>query len=584
MPLKTTGCNDDQSLLFSINPPNPATTLHPASQENPVISAVSVDFFELDLKINISLFHSYEINVLLRDRIPRIDTALLTGTAHLAAPSLHSVSRGQKNGLKSERYMSHQRKHNTGYVLRICGIAALGGILFGYDTAVISGAIEALKSYFDLSPAQTGWAVSNVVLGCVLGAFAAGPLAGRYGRKKALILAAVLFTISAVGAALAASFTEFIIYRMIGGLAVGIAATVSPMYMSEVSPKDMRGRALSMQQFAIVFGQILIFYVNFKIASYASEAWLVEMGWRWMLGSEVIPCLLFCLLVFIIPESPRWNVMVGREDQALAMLTRVSNESHARSVLQEIKDSLQEDLKSAKQKLDYHDKRVRFILFVGCMIAMLQQVTGVNVMMYYAPVVLKTVTSSAQEALFQTIWIGVLQLVGSVIGAMLMDRIGRLPLMRYGTLGTIAGLLITSYALYSETTGYLALFGMLFFMLFYALSWGVGCWVLISEIFPNRMRSQGMSIAVGSMWVANFAVSQTFPMINDNPYLFSTFHGAFPMWVFAACCVFSYWFICRFIPETKGVSLEKMEGVVMAKRYRQPIVDGKPLPLSNEKP
>ncbi|MBE0149510.1 MULTISPECIES: sugar porter family MFS transporter [Serratia] len=467
--------------------------------------------------------------------------------------------------------MSHQRKHNTGYILRICGIAALGGILFGYDTAVISGAIEALKAYFDLSPAETGWAVSNVVIGCVVGAFGAGPLAGRYGRKKALVVAALLFTVSAVGAALATTFTWFVIYRIIGGLAVGLAATVSPMYMSEVSPKDMRGRALSMQQFAIVFGQIVIFYVNFKIASYASEAWLIEMGWRWMIGSEVIPCLLFTALVFIIPESPRWSVMVGRDDQALAMLTRVSNAAHAKSVLNEIKESLRQDEQHRKQKLNYGDVRVRFILFVGCMIAMLQQVTGVNVMMYYAPVVLKTVTENAQEALFQTIWIGVLQLVGSVIGAMLMDRIGRIPLMRWGTLGTIVGLLITSYALYTQATGYFALFGMLFFMVFYAMSWGVGAWVLVSEIFPNRMRSQGMSIAVGCMWLANFVVAQSFPMINDQPYLFSTFHGAFPMWVFAACCLFSYWFIARFIPETKGVSLERMEDVVMAKRYRQPL-------------
>lgn len=467
--------------------------------------------------------------------------------------------------------MSHQRKHNTEYILRICGIAALGGILFGYDTAVISGAIEALKTYFDLSPAETGWAVSNVVIGCVVGAFGAGPLAGRYGRKKALVVAAFLFTVSAVGAALATTFTWFVIYRIIGGLAVGLAATVSPMYMSEVSPKDMRGRALSMQQFAIVFGQIVIFYVNFKIASYASEAWLVEMGWRWMIGSEVIPCLLFTALVFVIPESPRWSVMVGRDDQALAMLTRVSNAEHAKSVLREIKESLRQDEQHRKQKLNYGDVRVRFILFVGCMIAMLQQVTGVNVMMYYAPVVLKTVTENAQEALFQTIWIGVLQLVGSVIGAMLMDRIGRIPLMRWGTLGTIVGLLITSYALYTQATGYFALFGMLFFMVFYAMSWGVGAWVLVSEIFPNRMRSQGMSIAVGCMWLANFVVAQSFPMINDQPYLFSTFHGAFPMWVFAACCLFSYWFIARFIPETKGVSLERMEDVVMAKRYRQPL-------------
>ncbi|SQI46268.1 D-xylose transporter [Serratia plymuthica] len=381
--------------------------------------------------------------------------------------------------------MSYQRKRNTGYIMKICGVAALGGLLFGYDTAVISGAIESLKTYFNLSPAETGWAVSNVVIGCVVGAFAAGPLAGRYGRKKALMLAALLFTVSAMGSSLAPTFTWFVIYRMIGGLAVGIAATVSPMYMSEVSPKDMRGRALSMQQFAIVFGQILIFYVNFKIASIASEAWLVEMGWRWMFASGVLPCILFCILVFIIPESPRWSVMVGRDDQALAMLTRVSNAEHAKNVLREIKDSIRQDQQSSKQKLSYADKRVRFILFVGCMIAMLQQVTGVNVMMYYAPVVLKTVTENAQEALFQTIWIGVMQLVGSVIGAMLMDRMGRIPLMRWGTLGVIAGLLITSYALYTEATGYFALFGMLFFMVFFALSWGVGAWVLVSEISPT---------------------------------------------------------------------------------------------------
>ncbi len=292
------------------------------------------------------------------------------------------------------------------------------------------------------------------------------------------MLAALLFTVSAVGAALAPTFTWFVIYRIIGGLAVGIAATVSPMYMSEVSPKDMRGRALSMQQFAIVFGQIVIFYVNFKIASLASEAWLVEMGWRWMFASGVIPCILFCILVFVIPESPRWNVMMGRDDQALAMLTKVSNAAHAQNLLKEIKDSLQQDQQQRHRKLNYGDVRVRFILFVGCMIAMLQQVTGVNVMMYYAPVVLKTVTENAQEALFQTIWIGVLQLVGSVIGAMLMDRMGRIPLMRYGTLGAIAGLLLTSYALYTQATGYFALFGMLFFMVFYALSWASapGCW------------------------------------------------------------------------------------------------------------
>lgn len=469
-----------------------------------------------------------------------------------------------------------QRKHNTGYILRICAIAALGGILFGYDTAVISGAIESLKIYFQLTPAETGWAVSNVVIGCVAGAFCAGGVAARWGRKKALMLAAVLFTVSAVGASLAHTFTGFVIFRIIGGVAVGLAATVSPMYMSEVSPKDMRGRALSMQQFAIVFGQILIFYVNYKIASIATEQWLVDMGWRWMFASGVLPCVLFCILVLFIPESPRWCAMTGRDEQALTLLSRLSNPTHAAHVLAEIKESLRQDAQQHSARLSLRDGNVRFILFVGAMIAVLQQVTGVNVMMYYAPVVLKEVTGSAETAMFQTIWIGVVQLAGSVIGASLMDRMGRIPLMRAGTAGAVIGLLITSYGLYTQDSGYIALCGMLFFMTFYALSWGVGTWVLIAEVFPNRMRAQGMSLAVGAMWIVNFVVSQSFPMVNDHPYLFSHFHGAFPMWVFALLCVFSFWFISRYVPETKGVSLEKMDDVILAKRDRRPLTARQP--------
>ena len=460
-------------------------------------------------------------------------------------------------------------RYNTGYILRICAIAALGRILFGYDTAVISGAIGSLTAYFHLSAAETGWAVSCVVVGCVVGSFSAGYLSKRFGRKKSLILSALLFTVSAVGTSLAHTFGHFVVYRIIGGLAVGLAATVSPMYMSEVSPKNMRGRALSMQQFAIVFGQILIFYVNYKIATIAAESWLIEMGWRYMFAAGIIPCIMFCILVLVIPESPRWTMMVGREQETLAILTRISNTEHAKHLLNDIKESLRSDQNAARQKLNLRDGNVRFILILGCMIAMLQQVTGVNVMMYYAPIVLKDVTGSAQEALFQTIWIGVIQLIGSVIGAMIMDKMGRLSLMRKGTIGSIVGLLLTSWALYTQATGYFALFGMLFFMIFYALSWGVGAWVLISEIFPNRMRSQGMSISVGFMWMANFVVSQFFPMINENPWLLSNFHGAFPMWIFAACCTFSYFFISRYLPETKGVSLEKMEAVVLAKRGKQ---------------
>lgn len=477
--------------------------------------------------------------------------------------------------MKTDNSTPGSHHHDIGYVLRICLVAAIGGLLFGYDCGVISGAVDALREYFDLSSAQTGWAVSNVVVGCIVGALGAGWIAGRLGRKKALVLSAILFTISAIGSAVVDNFVWFVIYRMIGGVAVGIASTVSPMYMSEVSPKDIRGRALGMQSFAINVGQVVVFYVNYLIAKGATDTWLVEYGWRWMLGSEVVPCMLFCLFVFSIPESPRWQAMVGQDEKALKTLTRISNDAHAHHLLREIKESLHLDRQGREQKTDLREAGMLLILFVGCMLAMLQQVTGVNVMMSYAPLILKNITSSTDSALFQTIWVGVMQLVGTIIGTYLVDRVGRLPLMRIGTIGSIAGLLLTSYALYHQNPGYLALFGMCLFMVLYAISWGVLTWVLISEIFPNKLRSLGMSLAVSSLWVSCFVVTQTFPMLNEHPVLVERFHGAFPMWLFAGCCVFAYWFVARFVPETRGVSLERMEEVMLAKLKRQPLADEK---------
>lgn len=458
------------------------------------------------------------------------------------------------------------KKHNLNYIIRISAVASLGGLLFGYDTSVISGAIESLKIFFNLTPAETGWAVSNVVIGCVLGALISGEVARKLGRKKALISAAILFTISAIGSAIVDSFSWFVIYRIIGGIAVGLAGAVSPMYIAEVAPKDYRGTASSMNQFAVVFGQILIFYINYKLAQGMSQEWLANIGWRYMIGSEVIPCLIFCLVIGFIPESPRWNSMRGRDDLALETLTKISNPEHAQHLLDEIKESMLKEGQLQKQKLNLKKPITLFILSVACILAALQQLSGVNVMMYYAPTVLKNITGDLESAMFQTIWIGVAQLVGITIGAILFDKIGRLPLMKTGALGASIGLFITSYAMYTQNPGYLALFGMIFFMIFYAFSWGVGAWVLIGEIFPNYMRAQGMAIAVAFLWLFNFIVSQSFPMMNEHPVLLEKYHGAFPMWVFAICCIIGFLFIMRYVPETKGVSLEKMEELMKSKR------------------
>lgn len=471
-------------------------------------------------------------------------------------------------GVSSER-------HDVSYVLRICAVAALGGILFGYDTSVISGAIGPIRAHFHLSDAETGWAVSSVILGCIAGAFASGWLAHKLGRRLALFVCAILFSVQSLGAALAPDFTQFVLYRMLGGLAVGIASAVSPMYMSEVSPKDIRGRALSMEQFAIVLGALLVYIVNYLIAARASETWLNEWGWRWMLGSEIVPCVIFCATIFLIPESPRWHMIKGREDHALRTLARISNEAHAQSLINEIRISITHHGAASRSLIGIlRDRRARWIIFIGAMVAGLQQFTGINIVVYYAPMLLSASSGSLQNALFQTIWIGVANLAGGMIGAWIVDRKGRRPLILWGSLGMTLGLLASSLALYTQDTGLLALFGLLLYMLMFGLSWGPVAWILVSEMFPNRLRSIGMSLAVASNWVMNFIVAQSFPMLAGNATLNAVFHGAFSMWLFAALCLASMLFVLRFVPETKGVSLEKIEETMLAGRFGSHLATG----------
>ncbi|HEC8348947.1 TPA: sugar porter family MFS transporter [Providencia rettgeri] len=472
--------------------------------------------------------------------------------------------------------------YNIRYIFVICAVAALGGLLLGYDTAVISGAISPIATYFDLSSIGVGWAVSNVAIGCIIGAFLSGKIADKYGRKKALILSAFLFTVSAIGAAVVDTFFWFIVFRLIGGLAVGIASSVSPMYMSEVSPKKIRGRALSSQNFAIVFGQVVIFVVNFLIAQGMTQEWLIDVGWRIMIGSEAIPCALFVIASFFIPESPRWLVLVGREKEALEVTGKIFNPSYAPTVIKSIHDSIHEEQKNKADVAKVHvhrERRFWIFVFIAGAIVIFQQASGVNVMMYFAPVVLEKVTGNSQVALFLTIWVGVIQLVGTFIGSLLMDKVGRKPLLKIGSIGATLGLLLTSYFIYQSAglqgeaaiqMGYWTLFGMMAFMICFAFSWSLGAWIVVSEIFPNRYRGLGMSFAVGSLWVSNFLIGLIFPVMNDSPLLNELFRGAFPMWVFAFFMLASYFFVNRYLPETNGVALEKMEDHVMASWNKKP--------------
>lgn len=460
------------------------------------------------------------------------------------------------------------RKHNLRLILFICFIASLSGVILGYDASVISGVIDPLTEHLGLSPWESGWAVSNVILGCVIGAWGVGYVSDRIGRKSTLIITAVLFVISATGSALADSLTIFVIYRLVGGLAVGMASAITPLYIAEVSPKDWRGRMLGLQQMLMVGGQVTVYVVNFLIARGMSHEWLVSHGWRWMLASGVVPCVLFLLLVPFMPESPRWLALKGKTERARQVLTRLSNAQHADHLLKEILAASQYDVKQNSQHSILRDARARYILLIGCAIAILQQVSGINILLYYAPSLLQNINGSTQASLFQSIFLGLALLAGVAICLSSIDRIGRTPLLRWGALGCALCLIFTSWAFIAQFDGLLPVIGLVAFVLIFGLSWSLGAWLLISEIFPNRMRAVAMGFAFSSMYVANFIVTQSFPMMNRSEVLMTHFHGAFPLMLCAVGSLVAFWFVRRFLPETRGVSLEYIEPLMLSKSRR----------------
>ncbi|SUB25060.1 D-xylose transporter [Pantoea agglomerans] len=374
--------------------------------------------------------------------------------------------------------------------------------------------------------------------------------------------------LSAVGAALASSLTDFVIWRLIGGLAVGMASAITPLYIAEVSPKDWRGRMLGLQQMLMVGGQVAVYIVNYLIARGMPHQWIVSEGWRWMLASGVVPCALFLLLVPFMPESPRWLALNGKKDRALDVLTRLSNAQHAERLLQEILTSSQHDNARTSQRGILRDARARYILLVGCAIAILQQISGINILLYYAPSLLQNITGSTQSSLFHSIFLGLALLAGVAVCLSTIDRLGRTLLLRWGALGCALSMVFTAWAFIADAGGLLPVIGLLAFVLIFGLSWSLGAWLLISEIFPNRIRAVAMGFAFASMYVANFIVTQSFPMMNRSRVLMEHFHGAFPLMLCAVGSLIAFWFVRRFLPETRGVSLEHIEPLMLSKSRR----------------
>ncbi|WP_333609935.1 sugar porter family MFS transporter [Pantoea piersonii] len=478
--------------------------------------------------------------------------------------------------------MQNNRRCNARYVYALCCIATLGGVMFGYSTGVISGTVDSIQAHFHLDPSQTGWVVSSIFVGCIIGSLAAGKLAEKLGRKPVLMLATIAFALSAVGSTFADSFTLFSAARIVAGLGIGLAGTVAPMYMGEIAPASIRGKASGIFNLSLVGSQTLVFLVNYLIGRGMSEAWLIDEGWRWMMGAQFVPVAMMLFCTLILPESPHWCINHQQGERALRVLEKIYpdlNKEEARQIISVRNESKNAIKSSDSLRYIWQMPVLRYALIVGCTIAVLQQLTGASIVMYYAPLILNTGEMTKDTLLFQTIFIGLLNAMGAFIAMNLYDRFGRLPVMKLGTVGAIIALLLLSWSMYTRQSGYLAIISALLFMMMFAISWGAGCWVLISEIFPPRIKSYAMGLAVSLMWIFNFLVTQFFPVLNEIPALQQTFHGAFSFWIFAAINLFCLIFLLRFVPETRGVALDDIEQLLASRM--NPASASSPVPMAS---
>ncbi|GAA4075154.1 D-xylose transporter XylE [Flavobacterium cheonanense] len=450
-------------------------------------------------------------------------------------------------------------KNNKNYILFIALSAALGGLLFGYDTAVISGAIGNLTEYFHLTPVETGWAISSALVGCLIGAFFSDYLSNRLGRRATMLITAILFILNSVGTALPNSFTMFVLFRIVGGIGVGIASMVVPMYIAEIAPPKRRGALVGNYQLAIVIGIVVVYFVNYFIALQGDAHWNLNIGWRWMFGSEIIPSILFLVFIFLIPESPRWLLQKGKSEQAVAVLEKINAPEDVAQVQSEIQNSLeQEDKGQFKNLMNPIYKKA---LFVGIGLSILQQLTGINAILYYAPEIFKSLGSSTDASLLETSILGIVNLIFTLLAIKWVDKMGRKPLLYIGSAGMTISLAAVGIFIYNEAVGNYVLPFLILFMASFSISWGPIVWVLLSEIFPNKIRSLALAISVFIQWVANFVVTQVFPSLIENQWLKDNFNGAFPFYLFSVICLFSLFFVWKKVPETKNKSLEQMDAL-----------------------
>lgn len=465
--------------------------------------------------------------------------------------------------MRDEKNSGQKNKVNSRYLVFISLIAGMGGYLFGYDWVVIGGAKPFYEVYFSIAhiPWLQGWVMSSALLGCILGVIISGSLSDKYGRKFMMLLAAIIFSVSAFGTGAATTLNVFILFRIISGIGIGIASNISPMYLSEVSPPAVRGKFVAIYQLAVVLGILSAQVANWLIAKPVIPgeeiltSWNGQMGWRWMFWVPIFPALLYLALSLVVPESPRWLVSRGNYAKATSVFSRIVNRTYAEELIHEIKESISNVVEAVPLSTLFKGRALK-ITVIGVTIAVLQQWCGINVVFNYAQEIFSAAGYSVSDMLFNIVITGTVNVIFTFVGMYTVDRLGRRSLMLLGTIGLSLIYAVLGGGFYFQIEGIPMLVLVVLAIACYAMTLAPVTWIVISEIFPTRFRAKGMAVSTFALWTASFLLTYTFPLLNSGLGAYGTF------WLYGVICVAGFLFIKRYLPETKGKPLEEIERLI----------------------